>query len=856
MKKNNIPRFGSFILNRILNENIKYSYLGDIEETYFDIYESEGKRQAVIWYWGQVMKVLMNYIINIRSGTMFKNYFKIAFRTFWRNRLYSVLNISGLSIGIGTAILIILWVQDELSYDMFHTKADRIYRIAINARIGNNMIAQTVTPGLLGRTLTSDYPEVEIAAPILSKSTSLVQYNEKVFNESKIIASDSTFFRVFTIPFIKGDSFKALTAPNSVVITRRTAEKYFEEENALDRMLEIGGEIYRITGVVEDVPVNSHFHFDFIISLNRSEYNSGANWDNNRFRTYIILQKDFPPEELEAKFPDFIRKYLSQNKFSGDNFWEYYLQPLTDIHLNSHLNGEFEANGNRTHVYIFSIIAAIILLIACINFMNMTTAKSANRAKEVGIRKVSGSNRIQLIRQFVGESILLSTVSFVLALIVVEIILPVYTNYVGKQLQINYGNPLVILSMTGMILFVGILSGSYPAFFLSSFKPVTVIKGALHRGVKNSRLRNSLVVFQFTISIFLIIGTIVVYKQLEFIRNTRLGFDKEQVVVVNNPMLLGEQAEVFKENLLNNPEIISASLSNTLPGRGHGSWGITPEGMDIITLDMCVTDEDFIKTMNIELVQGKYFSKDFPSNASGLIINENAVKMLDWDDPVGKSMKLFGQIKISVIGVIKDYHYKSVHQEIKPMGLLHLSSDYATPGFLSIKIKTENVGETVAFIERTWNEFAPNRPYDYSFLDSDYDGMYNFEERTGHIFTFFSILAILIASMGLFGLASYMAEQRKKEMGVRKVMGASVVKIVRQLSKAFLIPVLISNLIAWPLGWFMMNRWLENFAYRTSIDISIFIFAGSLALLIALLTISFQTIKAARSNPVDSLRYE
>ncbi|MCP4723674.1 MAG: ABC transporter permease, partial [bacterium] len=482
---------------RVLSDNIKYSYLGDIEETYFDICESAGRRQAVIWYWGQVLKVLANYLINsnIRSAVMFKNYFKIALRNFWKNKLYSFLNIAGLSIGIATAILIVLWVQDELSYDRFHTKADRIYRIATHARVGNTQIESIPTPGLLGRTLTLEYPEVEAAAPILSLNNVLVKYKEKVFNEPSIIASDSTFFEVFTFPFIKGDPSESLSAPNSIVITKSTAERYFEGDEALDRMIEIEGEIYRITGVIEDVPVNSHFHFDFVCSLDRSEYTQGSVWGNNRFKTYIVLQQGFSQEEIEAKFPDFINKYLSQNiNTKGDNFWEYYLQPLKEIHLTSDLTGEFEANGNKAQVNVFSIVAVFILLIACINFMNLTTAKSANRAKEVGIRKVSGSNKLQLIWQFIGESILLSAVSLTLSLIIVEIALPVYRNYTVKQLEINYGDPLVILSMLGLVLITGILSGSYPAFFLSSFKPVTVIKGTLHGGVKSSRLRNTLVV--------------------------------------------------------------------------------------------------------------------------------------------------------------------------------------------------------------------------------------------------------------------------------------------------------------------------------------------------------------------------
>ncbi|MCP4726685.1 MAG: hypothetical protein GY863_16700, partial [bacterium] len=460
--------------------------------------------------------------------------------------------------------------------------------------------------------------------------------------------------------------------------------------------------------------------------------------------------------------------------------------------------------------------------------------------------------------QFISESILLSAISLVMAIILVELALPVWSNYVGIQNNIDYGSPQVILSLSGLMLFVGFFSGSYPAFLLSSFKPVSVIKGTLHGNSKGSLFRNGLVVFQFSISIFLIIGTFVIYNQLEFIQNIRLGFDEEQIVVVNNPRFLGEQTDVFRENLLQNPEIYNVSLSSTIPGRRHRNLGSKPEGKKSMTLDMCTTDEDFLKTMKIEMIQGKYFSKEFPSNSTSIIINESAVKLIGWDDPIGKSIRLLRMVEFTVIGVIKDYHYKSVHQEVRPMGLLHTSADRnaSAPRYISIKINADNVRGTLEFNEKTWDELAPDRPYEYSFLDEDYNSLYDSEKQIGEVFTFFSILTIFIASLGLFGLASFIAEQRTKEMGVRKVLGATVMNIVQQLSKGFLFPIIISNFIAWPLGWIFMSRWLESFAYRTSLDISIFALSGLTAFIIALTTICIQTIRAAFANPVDSLRHE
>ena len=803
---------------------------------------------------------------------MLKNYLKIALRNIAKQKGTSFINISGLAIGIACSILILLFVTHELSYDKFHEKADRIYRLAVKAMIGDTKINQTYSSSETFRRLLVDFPEIEKGVKFLNLGRTPVILGERTFYESKFYAVDATFYEIFSFPLIQGDSRSVLTDPHTMVLSQDTALKYFETTDVVGRVIKadfgrFGGIVdFKITGISENVPNNSHFHYDLLVSSSSfPTFINNTGWSSNNFITYLLLKEGTSQAWFDEKLKEFTRKHMGEEKFDAwvakGNFWDYFLQPITQIHLSSDLNGEFEANGNKNYIYIFSVISLIILLIACINFMNLSTAKSSLRAKEVGLRKVVGSSRSKLMRQFLCESLLMSFISLGLGLIIIQILLPAYRNLIGRDLHMPYfDNPLVIPSLLALGLIVGVVSGSYPAFFLSSFKPISVLRGSTIMGKGSSLLRNTLVIFQFAISIFLIIGTLVVFQQLKLLQNTKLGFEKEQVLVVSNPGALGNNVVPFKDALRNHSNIVNVAGSNTLPGRGFSNIGFGAEGVDkSFTLNLCVCDYDFLKTMKLELAQGRFFSKEFSTDSHGAILNEKAVKLLGWENAIGKKINNWARNRgnFTVIGVIKDYHYESLHQEIRPQALF-LSGGYYknTESFISLRILTENVNETINFVGNTWNEFAPGKPFEYSFLDEDYDNLYANEKQTRTLFSLFSFLAIFIACLGLFGLAAFVADRKSKEIGVRKILGASVPRIVRKLNQTFIRWVLISNIIAWPAAGYIMSKWLENFAYRITLSWWMFAIAAALALLIALLTISFQTIKAALRNPVDSLRYE
>jgi len=803
---------------------------------------------------------------------MIKNYLKVAIRNIIKHKGFSIINIVGLAIGIACSILILLFVAHELSYDKFHEKAERIHRIAVRASVGDTKIRQTYSSSATFKKLLEDFPEIEVAVKFLKLGRTPINLGEKTFFESRFFAVDSTFFDVFTIPLIHGNPKTVLANPNTMVISKNTALKYFGGTNAVGKILRAdfsydpGSIDFEITGVSENVPANSHFHYDLLVSsATFPTYINDPGWSSNNFISYVVLKEGTSSEWFDAKLKEFTRKHMGGERFDAwvakGNFWEYFLQPVTKIHLNSDLNGEFEANGNETYVYIFSAISIIILLIACINFMNLSTAKSSLRAKEVGMRKVVGSGRNRLVVQFLSESVLLSFISLALGMVIVISLLPLYKNLIGRQLEIHYfDNFIVIPSLLALGLIVGVISGAYPAFFLSSFKPISALKGKTIGSKGGSWLRNILVIFQFTISIFLIIGTLVVNQQLKFFQNIKLGFDKKQVLVIRNPGSLGNNIVPFKEALRKQSSIIDVSGSNTLPGRGFSNIGFGAEGVDkSFTLNLCVCDYDFLDTLKLELVQGRFFSRDFITDSHAAVLNEKAVELLGWDDPIGKKINNWARNRgnFTVIGVIKDYHYESLHQEIRPMALF-LSGGYYTnvESSISVRLNTENISETIKYAGNTWNDFAHNMPFEYSFLDEDYDNLYINEKQTRKLFSIFSFLAIFIACLGLFGLASFIADQKTKEIGIRKVLGASVPGIVKVLNKRFVKWVLIANFTAWPIAWFMMNKWLQNFAYRIELSWWMFILAAVLALLVALITVSFQTVKAALKNPIDSLRYE
>ncbi len=810
---------------------------------------------------------------------MLQNYFKIAFRNLLRHKGYSLINITGFALGIACCILIMLNVLDELSYDRFNEKSDRTHRVALSGRVGGNDFDIAVSCAPIGFTLVREFPEVEQATRIRNTGFPVIRYEDKVFSEERFWGGDSTFFDVFTTKFIAGTPEDALTKPNTVVLTQSTAQKYFGDENPMGKILNADNRTdWEVTGIVEDFPANSHFHFDFMGSLTTNGDSRSTIWLSNNYYTYIVLKEGAIPEQVEAKFPNLIKKYVGpqiqkimgaslEDLFAAGGAYGYFLQPLNDIHLNSDLDNEIEPNGDGGYVLLFMLIAFGILLIACINFMNLATARSANRSKEVGIRKTLGSNKLQLIRQFLAETVFLTFISIVLAFIFVYIFLPGFNQMAGKQLSfaifdVWYFVPAIL----GFTFLVGLVAGSYPAFFLAAFEPVKVLKGSLSSADKSGSptLRGILVVFQFAISIILLIGTMVVNDQLNYVQNKKLGFNKEQVVVVKKTDDIGRQIDVFIETLHRNSNIISAANSSTLPGKNfntniHNLPGSA--GEEAYLIHEMRADVGFIETYQSEVAQGRYFSKDFATDSTGIVINETAANLLGFgDDAIGKIINEMGnrpenQTSLTVVGVLKDLHFEFLHQKIRPMAI-KLFRKNGFGRYVSVRVAPDNVKETLAYIKETWHQFAGAQAFEYAFFDQDFAKLYESEATTQRIMTLFATLAVIIACLGLLGLASFIAEQRTKEIGIRKVLGASVAKIVFLLSRQFTKWVVVANIISWPIAYFLMNSWLENFAYRTNLELTSFILAGCAALFIALLTVGYQTVKAAYRNPVDSLHYE
>jgi putative ABC transport system permease protein len=801
---------------------------------------------------------------------MFKNYLKTAWRNIQKNKLFSAINIFGLSIGMALCFIIMLYVQDELSYDRFNEKADRTYRIAFKANINGGKILEGNVMPPVAAALKNEYPEVEEATRLNINGDTKITYNNKTFKESKLAIVDSNFFSVFTLPFIKGNSKTALMEPHNIVLTKDMAHKYFNTEEPIGKLMKIDNEVFKVTGVINNIPANSHFHFDFFVSQSDLPYARDPSWMHSGMFTYMVLKKGADYKKLEAKFPGMVEKYmgpqiqqkmglsLAQFRTKGNELG-FILQPLTSIHLYSETNFELEPGGNASYVYIFGGIAIFMLIVACINFINLSTASVSKRAKEVGVRKVAGSGRFQLVRQFLSESMMITMLALIIAFILVQFALPVFNNISGKQLSFDI-RP--ILAFIGLGLLVGFIAGIYPAFYLSSFKPIAVLKGKLTSNNKSFRLRSSLVVFQFFISVGLIISTIVVYQQMKFIQNKKLGYDKEQLITIPNSWALGKNEQVYKQELLKDPRVVSATLSWYKPaGPTNNNNALAyPEGHDnqiMKTLEYHV-DENYIPTFGMQMAAGRNFSKDFATDSLGMIINESAAKAFGWGiiNAVGKTVIRQNSdkgtnIPFHIVGVVKDFNFKSLHEPITPL-LMTLQPE----GGLIFKIKTTAVAGLLSTMKKQWAAFNTDEPFAYTFMDDLYNKTYSAEQKTGTILNIFSILTIFVACLGLFGLATYTAEQRTKEIGIRKVLGASVTQVTQMLSKEFLKFVLIASLIAFPAAWWAMNKWLQSFAYRIDISWWVFGVAGFSALLIALLTVSFQAIKAAIANPVKSLRTE
>jgi putative ABC transport system permease protein len=795
---------------------------------------------------------------------MFKNTLKITLRILKKHKGYSFINIVGLAIGVACSLFVFLFVWDELSYDRFHEKSDRIYRIAQYIHIEDRVDSALPTPPFLAETLLQDFPQIEAAARIYKDSWSIVSYRENRFEEQNIYGVDSSFFDVFSFKLIQGDPHTALDEPNRVVLTQSTAEKYFGKHNPIGQVLNIDQSEFTVTGIIEDTPRNSHFHFDMLTSISTYPRSRVTGWFEGFCATYIVLRKGVPAEELESRFPDFVLKYMFGGKAGSNRVfkdWEYFLQPLPSIHLFSHLFiGEFEPNSHMSYVYIFSVIAVFILLIGCINFINLSTARSGIRAREVGIRKVIGSKRSQLIRQFLGESFLFSFIAFVLAIILIVVFMPAYQNLIGKEIPVkDYFTISVFASLVLLIFAVGFGSGLYPAVVLSSFRPAVAVKGISFstKEFRSLALRKGLIVFQFIISIFLFIGMGVVYQQTKYFQNANLGFDHEHVIVVKNANLLKNNVLPFKEKLLNYPEIENVSGTSSLPGRETSLRYVMPEGEEEgIVLNMLDCDQDFRDTLKLEMAEGRFFSKDYSTDKQAVVINQETARQMGWDKPIGKKIRA-GNTDYTVIGLLEDFHYFSMHEKIPKMGLTFIGEDRIEyTDLFAVRVRTSDMQNMLGIIRKTWESFSPSLPLDYSFLDQDYARQYAAEIRMKNIAAAFSILAILVASMGLFGLAAFTAEQRRKEFGVRKVLGASISDILVIMNKDLLKGVMIANAAAWPIAYLVTKQWLQNFVYRITIRIDVFLLSGLLALIIAGLTVSFQSIKAAVANPVEALRHE
>ena len=802
---------------------------------------------------------------------MIKNYFKIAWRNLIRQKGYTIINLLGLAIGLTSCLLISYYVIDELSYDKYHKKGDRIYRIVTNyTSPSGDRVPFALGPYRMKKAFESHFTQVEEFVRITDYYEMRVQHEERIFQENRVSMVDPNFFEVFTLNWIAGNPQEALKEPFTVVINRSTAEKYFGTTDVVNESIKFltsrGNTDMRITGVVEDMPNNSHFHIDIFGSLETAKYvfneRELKNWGELTVFSYILLPPEVPISNIENETKEFIAKTFGEEGID-ERMYEY--QPLYDIHLNSNTRIEFEQNGSFTNVIIFSLIALFILLIASVNYMNMATARSIKRSKEVGIRKVVGARREQLVFQFITEAILLVLVGIWLAIIISDLLLPYFNQLSGKQLEIKYLNNwwlLIILFLIPVV--VGVLAGIYPAFYLSSFKPVRVLYGTRKITSSNAPLRKTLVVSQFSISIALIIATLIVYHQWSYLSNKKLGIDPTNVVILHHP---GDKYKAFKQELLKSPNILNVTASNKRPTERLGSnleynaEGLEPDkerSIKIVTVEY-----DFFVTLDNEIVKGRSFNKKFGNDENAtFILNQKAVEEIGWENPIGKWFETstidpetnnWKKRKGTIVGVAEDFHFESLHNKIEPVVFF---IDHNWINWMSIKISSENIPKTMRYIKSVWDDLEIDGTYDPAFYEEELDALYRAERRFFRIFIIFAILAIVIACLGIYGLASFTAEQRTKEMGIRKAFGANTSKVMALINREFIKLVIIANIIAWPVTWYFMDQWLQNYPYRVNLHVWIFLAGGLLALFIAQLSVSYQSYRAATTNPASSLRYE
>ncbi len=799
---------------------------------------------------------------------MLKNLLKISLRNLVKDKGYTSLNVLGLAIGITCSLFLLLYIIDELSYDRYHRKAANIYRLVSNIQEPDNAFTWAAVQMPLADELKDNYPEVLNAVRFFSMQRDLFKVGDKEHYESQFYFTDSTVFDTFSYEFIAGDPATALDQPLSIVLTEKTARKYFgDPASALDNTIhaERRQEDYKITGIIRDVPLNSHFRFDALMSKSSRPQFQGS-WGGFGITTYVELPPGYDPVKLQPVLDKVVKEKVNPIFEKIGVKVQYGLQRITDIHLYSKIQDEAEANGDISYIYIFGSVAAFMLLIACINYMNLATARSAGRAKEVGLRKVMGSQRIQLMTQFLTESVIVSLASLTIGLILVYILLPAFNTFTSKEITLSYLlKPQVMLSIGGMILVTGILGGSYPAFYLSGFNPVNVLKGKVTASGGGRFFRRSLVVVQFGLSIFMLISTWIVFDQLQFLREKDLGFDKENVLRLNlSNQAMMKQGEVLAERLRQLPEILAVGKSDASPGDGIGKALMQVEDADGKMVDRGVdlysADFQYVSTLGMEIVRGRNFSKDNPSDTTyAILVNESMVKRMNWKDPIGKRFQAGsgpGSFEKKVVGVIKDYNQNSLYDAIEPL-IIVLAKDQNC-NYMFVRFSKGDVSTRLNDIQRVWSEIFPNNPFEYAFLDEDLDSQYKADQKRSRIFTAFSMLTMVIACLGLLGLAAYSTEQRTREIGVRKVIGAGIGNLVRLMAGEFLVLVLIGMIVAFPAAWYFTNQWLQNFTYRIQLNGEwlTFLLSALAATMITLLTVGYHVVKTAMANPVESLRVE
>lgn len=804
---------------------------------------------------------------------MLKSYLKIAIRNFRRQKLFSLINIFGLALGMACAILIYSFIQSEVSYDKFFKNPYRIYRARLHAKMGDSEFNMANSPAVLAQTLVDEFPQIKSATRLARLDPIYFSNNDNLIKEENLIYADSNFFKIFSVKMVQGDPATALTKPHSIILTEESSNKYFGTSNSIGKVLITdNGESFQVTGVVEKLPVNTHFNFDFLASMSTIESGLEQIWLGNQVFTYFLLEEGQDIKSIELKLPDVIKKYVEPeiNAYMGISYEEFissgnYLnidvQPLLDIHLTTGIDSDFEPGGSRSNIYIFSSIAILILLLGCINFINLSTAKTSTRAKEIGVRKVMGSQRKQIIKQFLAESVILSVVSFFISMIFVTLLSPVVNEIAGKPIVLTFwNNPVTYILLLCCAVLIGIISGFFPAMIFSGLNALNILRGKTSSRSNLGRLRTSLVIFQFIVTTFLNVSTVTIYNQLQYIRYKNLGYDRDKIFVISNMAQLGKSMDAFKEQLINNDLVQSATITRSLPERNQVATIFQTEGQDNKNYAAMVytTDYDFPLTFGTKIIEGRYFSKEYATDSNAVVLNQTAVKEFGITNPIGKRIFTFDgenkPVPVNIIGVMKDFHTANLHNKIRPV--VFILNDPSDRQFLSLKMKVKNAKACIGLVERLWDNFNPGKPVEYFFMDKDFELFYKDDIKIGELFTSFSILAIFIACLGLFGLISFSAERRTKEVGVRKVLGASVQGVTILLSKEFIKWVLLANIVAWPVAYYFMNKWLQDFAYRINLTVWPFLLSGMIVLCIAIITVSYQSIKAALANPVESLKYE